>query len=47
MSLNIILVKKIAQGMTAAKRQNQNNTSTEGTVNSVKAHLTLIPLNSL
>lgn len=29
MSLSTILVNKIAQGMIDAKRQNQNNTSTE------------------
>lgn len=47
MSLNTILVNKIAQGMTDAKRQNRNNTFTEVTVNNVKTHLKLIPLNSL
>lgn len=47
MSLSTILVNKIAQGMKDAKRQNQNNISTEVRVNNIKAHLKLIPLNSL
>lgn len=33
--------------MKDAKRQNQNNIATEVTVNNIKAHLKLIPLNSL
>lgn len=47
MSWSTILVNKIAQGMKDAKRQNQNNISTEVIVNNIKAHLKLIPLNSL
>lgn len=46
MSSNTVLVNKIAQGMTDVKRQKPNNTSSEVTVNNVKAHLKLIPLNS-